>query len=121
MLPCVRYDAILAASNYRTGRELGQNSLEILASRLVTRQAFCQKTVIFEAQFGLSIPAQALSYKIGELTILELRAEARKRLGARLDLRAFHDAILEEGHLPMSILRQRMQAWIEAQSKLTKL
>lgn len=62
-------------------------------------------------------PAQALGYKIGELTILELRAEAQKRLGARLDLRAFHDAILAEGHLPMSMLRQRLSAWIEARDK----
>jgi uncharacterized protein (DUF885 family) len=62
-------------------------------------------------------PGQALGYKLGELTILELRAKAEKRLGARLDLRAFHDALLEEGHLPMSMLRERMDAWIEAQDK----
>jgi uncharacterized protein (DUF885 family) len=62
-------------------------------------------------------PGQALGYKIGELTILELRAEAEKRLGARFDLRAFHDAVLEEGHMPLSLLRQRMEAWIEAQDK----
>jgi uncharacterized protein (DUF885 family) len=62
-------------------------------------------------------PGQALGYKIGELAILELRAEAEKRLGARLDLRAFHDAVLTEGHLPLSMLRQRMEAWIETQDQ----
>ncbi len=62
-------------------------------------------------------PAQALAYKIGELTILELRAKAEKRLGARFDLRGFHDAVLEEGHLPMSMLRERIDAWIEGQEK----
>jgi uncharacterized protein (DUF885 family) len=62
-------------------------------------------------------PAQALGYKIGELTILELRAKATQRLGARFDLRAFHDAVLAEGHLPISALRQRMDAWIETQTK----
>ena len=62
-------------------------------------------------------PGQALGYKIGELTILALRAKAEQRLGARFDLRAFHDAILEEGHLPISMLRQRMEAWIETQGK----
>jgi uncharacterized protein (DUF885 family) len=62
-------------------------------------------------------PGQALGYKIGEMTMLELRARAEKRLGGRLDLRAFHDTILEEGHMPMSLLRQRMEAWIEAQDK----
>jgi uncharacterized protein (DUF885 family) len=61
-------------------------------------------------------PGQALGYKLGELTILELRAEAKRRLGERLDLRAFHDAILAEGHLPMNMLRDRMKAWIEAQN-----
>ena len=62
-------------------------------------------------------PGQALGYKIGELTILALRAKAEQRLGARFDLRAFHDAILEEGHLPISMLRQRMEAWTETQGK----
>ena len=62
-------------------------------------------------------PGQALGYKIGELTILELRAKAEKRLGKRFDLRAFHDALLEEGHLPLSMLRQRIDAWIDEQDK----
>jgi len=62
-------------------------------------------------------PGQALGYKIGELTILELRAQAEKRLGKRFDIRAFHDAILEEGHLPLSMLRQRIDAWIDEQDK----
>jgi uncharacterized protein (DUF885 family) len=62
-------------------------------------------------------PGQALGYKIGELMILELRAKAEKRLGTRFDLRAFHDTLLEEGHMPLSMLRQRMDAWIDAQDK----
>lgn len=62
-------------------------------------------------------PAQALSYKTGELAILELRAQAEKRLGARFDLRAFHDVVLAEGHLPISMMRQRVKAWIEKQGK----
>ena len=59
-------------------------------------------------------PGQALGYKIGELTIRELRREAEKRLGARFDLRAFHDAVLGEGHMPLSMLRGHMRAWIAA-------
>ena len=66
-------------------------------------------------------PGQALGYKIGELTILELRAKAEKRLGTRFDLRAFHDAILEEGPLPLSLLGQRMEAWIDAQDRKRSL
>jgi len=67
------------------------------------------------------LPSQALSYKIGELTILELRARAEKRLGKRFDIRAFHDAILEEGHLPLDMLRQRIEAWIDVQDKKRSL
>lgn len=48
-------------------------------------------------------PGQALSYKIGEIPIVDLRAEAEKRLGARFDVRAFHDAVLAEGHTPLSL------------------
>jgi uncharacterized protein (DUF885 family) len=66
-------------------------------------------------------PGQALGYKIGELTILDLRAKAEQRLGERFDLRAFHDAILEEGHLPLDMLRQRMDAWIDAQDRKRSL
>ena len=62
-------------------------------------------------------PGQALGYKIGELTLLELRAKATQRLGPRFDLRAFHDAVLAEGRMPLSMLRPRMEAWIEAQAK----
>jgi uncharacterized protein (DUF885 family) len=62
-------------------------------------------------------PGQALGYKLGELTILELQAKAEKRLGARFDLRAFHDALLGEGHMPLNMLSQRMDGWIDAQSR----
>jgi uncharacterized protein (DUF885 family) len=63
-------------------------------------------------------PGQALAYKLGELTILELRGKAERALGPRFSLRAFHDAILEEGHLPMAILQQRMEAWIQQRRNL---
>jgi uncharacterized protein (DUF885 family) len=63
-------------------------------------------------------PGQALGYKIGELTILDIRAKAEKRLGKRFDLRAFHDTLLAEGHLPLSLLRARMDAWVEAQTQV---
>jgi uncharacterized protein (DUF885 family) len=58
-------------------------------------------------------PAQALSYKIGELRIRRLRGEAERALGARFDLRAFHDELLAAGALPLEFLSERMNAWIE--------
>ncbi len=60
-------------------------------------------------------PAQALSYKMGQMKILELRARAHKELGAKFDLRAFHDAVLDQGPLPLDLLEAKINAWIAAQ------
>jgi len=63
----------------------------------------------------ISWPGQALAYKIGELRILQLRREAEKKLGDRFDLRAFHDALLSEGAMPIDILESRMRDWTSRQ------
>jgi uncharacterized protein (DUF885 family) len=60
-------------------------------------------------------PAQALSYKMGQMKILELRARAQKELGAKFDLRAFHDAVLDQGPLPLDMLETKITAWIAIQ------
>jgi uncharacterized protein (DUF885 family) len=61
-------------------------------------------------------PGQALAYKLGQLKIQALRAEAEKALGDRFDIRAFHDQILGSGALPLSVLETETRAWIAAQS-----
>jgi uncharacterized protein (DUF885 family) len=61
-------------------------------------------------------PGQALAYKLGQLKIRELRVEAEKRLGARLDVRKFHDAVLEQGAVPLTVLQQHMTRWTQAQA-----
>ncbi|NNL87874.1 MAG: DUF885 domain-containing protein [Marinicaulis sp.] len=58
-------------------------------------------------------PGQALAYKMGELTIWELRAKAEKELGDRFDIRDFHDAILVSGGMPLEMLRDRIDLYIE--------
>lgn len=63
-------------------------------------------------------PGQALGYKLGQLQILALRAEAEKELGERFDVRAFHDAVLGGGAMPLAMLQQRVRQWI-AQAKTT--
>ncbi len=62
----------------------------------------------------ISWPGQALAYKMGELKILELRERAEKALGPRFDLRRFHDAVLENGALPLPALERRIDAFIAA-------
>jgi len=60
----------------------------------------------------MAIPGQALSYKVGQLKILALRARAEKALGDKFDLKAFHDQILTSGSLPMAVMENKIDRWI---------
>jgi uncharacterized protein (DUF885 family) len=60
-------------------------------------------------------PGQALAYKLGQLKILELRERAKKELGPKFDIRAFHDEILDGGALPLNVMDARVDGWIKAQ------
>jgi uncharacterized protein (DUF885 family) len=63
----------------------------------------------------IATPGQALAYKVGQLTILQLRDRAQKALGPKFDLRAFHDQVVDAGALPLDVLSDRIDAWIAAQ------
>ena len=71
--------------------------------------------IVSEIDRYITWPGQALAYKIGELKIRELRARAEKSLGDNFDVRSFHDKILENGALPLSILEKLIDQWIEQQ------
>ncbi len=58
------------------------------------------------------LPGQALSYKVGQLELLDLRADARTRLGSMFDIRAFHDTVLGSGAVPLATLRELVDRWI---------
>jgi uncharacterized protein (DUF885 family) len=61
-------------------------------------------------------PGQACSYKVGQTLWLKIRADARERLGAKFDIRAFHDAGLTAAPMPMSVLAQVMDEWVGSQT-----
>jgi uncharacterized protein (DUF885 family) len=61
-------------------------------------------------------PGEALGYKLGQLRIASLRTEAQTALGERFDLRAFHDAVLDNGALPLGVLERQVRRWIAAQT-----
>jgi uncharacterized protein (DUF885 family) len=65
----------------------------------------------------LAWPGQALGYKLGELKIKELRARAERELGAKFDIRAFHDQILGAGPVPLPMLETRIDAWVRERSR----
>ncbi|AOS44418.1 hypothetical protein Verru16b_01480 [Lacunisphaera limnophila] len=62
-------------------------------------------------------PGQATGYKVGMLKILELREQAKAELGAKFDLRAYHDLVLKNGALPLNLLEENVRAWIAARKQ----
>jgi uncharacterized protein (DUF885 family) len=76
-----------------------------------------ENDIIVEVDRYIVWPGQALAYKMGELKIKELRAKARRELGARFDVRRFHNAVLDDGPLPLDLLESRMNEWIAEQKR----
>ncbi|MGI2126434.1 DUF885 domain-containing protein [Shewanella oncorhynchi] len=71
-----------------------------------------ESDIVAEVERYMAIPGQALSYKVGQLKILALRARAEKALGDKFDLKAFHDQILTSGSLPMAVMENKIDRWI---------
>ena len=68
--------------------------------------------IISEIERYMANPGQALSYKIGQLKLQELRAKAKKEMGNSFDIRQFHNQILETGCVPLALLEDKINRWI---------
>ena len=71
------------------------------------------ESITAEIERYMAIPGQALSYKIGQLKIMELRRKAELKFGKNFDIRVFHQKVLESGVMPLALLEQKINAWIE--------
>jgi len=78
-----------------------------------------EREIVNEVDRYIVQPGSVPAYKIGELKIRELRRYAEKELGARFDVRAFHDEILGKGQLPLDILEKNIKVWVAAQRHLS--
>ncbi|MCB2112096.1 MAG: DUF885 domain-containing protein [Parvularculaceae bacterium] len=77
--------------------------------------ALSEHNIEAEVDRYIAWPGQALAYKIGQLKIRELRTRAEKALGEKFDLRRFHDALLEDGALPLTLVESKIDKWIAAE------
>jgi len=81
---------------------------------MTDNSALADTDIESEVERYIVIPGQALGYKVGQLTITRLRAEAERELGARFDLKEFHRVLLTDGALPMSVLETKVREWVAA-------
>lgn len=99
-----------------TGIHARKWSRERAIDYMLANSALTRGNVESEVDRYIAWPGQAVAYKIGELRIRAIRERAEKALGARFDLRAFHDALLADGALPLDVLGERMDEWIRGRS-----
>ena len=97
------YEVKLWATNhYDTGKPPTSRPKKIAISSITS-----------EIERYMAMPGQALSYKIGQLKIRELRAKAEQELGANFDIREFHNQVLSVGCVPLALLEDNINTWIQ--------
>lgn len=76
-------------------------------------EAESEASIISEVERYMAIPGQALSYKIGQLKIMELRQKAQNQMKDKFDIKVFHQKVLESGVMPLALLEKKINEWIE--------
>ncbi|UQD55873.1 DUF885 family protein [Flavobacterium sp. K5-23] len=76
-------------------------------------EAESEASIIPEIERYMAIPGQALSYKIGQLKIIELRKRAQEKMGTKFDIKKYHEKVLESGVMPLALLEKKINNWIE--------
>jgi uncharacterized protein (DUF885 family) len=106
----------LASERFRAARLVIDTGIHSMGWTREQAQEYLQQHAPTQAQAEvdryISWPAQALSYKMGQLKIVELRKKAEEHLGAKFDVRDFHDAVLRDGSLPLELLEEEVQKYI---------
>ncbi|MEM6721206.1 MAG: DUF885 domain-containing protein [Bacteroidota bacterium] len=82
----------------------------------LNNEAESEASIISEIERYMAMPGQALSYKIGQLKIRDLRTKATEALGDKFDIKAFHNQVLETGCIPLQLLEDKINAWIQKSS-----
>ncbi|MFN3214346.1 MAG: DUF885 domain-containing protein [Henriciella sp.] len=89
-----------------------EEAIDYLLTNTPNPEGDCRKAI----ERYIVMPGQATAYKIGMIKILELRENARERLGDAFDIRDFHDVVLKDGPVPLQILEENVETWIRSQS-----
>jgi len=82
---------------------------------MYANSAVAEARAVSEAERFMAIPGQALAYKVGQLKIREIRDNAEARLGDKFDVKAFHTEVLRDGAMPLSMLKAKIDRWIDTQ------
>ncbi|KAF7764643.1 hypothetical protein PCIT_b0685 [Pseudoalteromonas citrea] len=99
-----------------TGLHAKNWSREQAIEFMINNSSMAESDVVAEVERYIAWPGQAVSYKIGQFKIQELKDYAQKALGERFDVKAFHRQILTDGAVPMAILERKIKAWVASQA-----
>ena len=102
-----------------TGVHFKHWSRQMMIDFFTAHTAMDAQNIATEVDRYIAWPGQALGYKLGQMTILKLREDAKRELGERFDIRKFHDAVLEEGPVPLDVLEEHVRNWIAQQKAVT--